>query len=98
MLMGADNLKKKFVRFERYCEVHVRIAKKLSDSDNFDLADARKVAKEDFFSDTGGDSKMSRSQLEVRGSRSPHLLREKSGLHARVLTVRMMHRHQCMSW
>lgn len=85
-MVGSDDVKKqKFVRFRGYRDVHVRIAKALDESGDFNLAQARQVAKEDFFSDTGGDDKMTRAQLEVRGSHSLNPVRQKSIVHARLL-------------
>jgi hypothetical protein len=67
----------KWIRLGSYCNVHVRIAKVLGGLENFDLEKAKRVAREDFLSDTEGTSRMSRPQLEVRGSRSRHPLRKK---------------------
>ena len=86
-MTGSDDSKKrKFVRVKGYREVHVRISKALDETGSFDLADARQVATEDFFSDTGGDDEMTRAQLEVRGSHALNPVRQKSALHARLLT------------
>ena len=55
-----------YVTFPQYCKVHVRISKTLSPPGQFEMAEARQVAREDFHSDTGGDDSMTKQQLTVR--------------------------------